>query len=318
MTRGFVTIATGKENYYRIAAALLRSYRHFSARPEPFAILCETTNRYTDLFDRAVLLKDPVRTYADKLSLPEHLPFDENIFIDADCLAYRDLNDFWTVFDGADDFSAFGRNYPLDYRYGWFRREDTGIWRDRVTYIPDFIGGVYFLRKTDALREFYRIAREIEATYGEYVFRQFTKVADEPVFALAMSVCGFRTMDARSPDVCFYPHATYFESDIAAGTVEYESMYTPERGRISGPYMVHWGSGNTKRLPYLLEEYRLDRVCSGKPAGKAALKAAEARLRATVSVKAAWRNASRKAGKLKKRVRRKLGKLFRIVFPKGR
>ena len=317
MTRGFVTIATGKENYYRIAAALLRSYRHFSQRPEPFAILCETTNRYTDLFDLAVVLPDPRRSYVDKLSLPEHLPFDENIFIDADCLAYRDLNDFWTVFEGADDFSAFGRNYPLDYRYGWFRLEDTGIWRDHVTYVPDFIGGVYFLRRTDALQEFYRIARRIESTYGDYTFRQFQKVADEPVFALAMSVCGFRTMDKKSPDVCFFPHTTYFESDIAAGTAEYEDRYTPERGRISRPYMVHWGSGNTRRMPYLLERYRLDRVLCGKPAGKAALKAAKVRLGVKAVVEDTWIREQRKLRKLVKRIKRKLRKILAPVCRKG-
>ena len=47
MTRGFVTIATGDEQYYRIAANLLRSYRFFSASPMPFALICDRENEYS-------------------------------------------------------------------------------------------------------------------------------------------------------------------------------------------------------------------------------------------------------------------------------
>ena len=41
MSRGFVTIATGNHNFYRIAANLLRSYRCFAQKPEPFAVICD-------------------------------------------------------------------------------------------------------------------------------------------------------------------------------------------------------------------------------------------------------------------------------------
>ena len=61
------------------------------------------------------------RVVGDLERLPEYLPFDETIFIDSDCLAYKDLNDFWEVFKDADDFSMFGTNFPVDYEYGWFQ-----------------------------------------------------------------------------------------------------------------------------------------------------------------------------------------------------
>ena len=125
MNRGFVTIATGRTNYYKIAANLLRSYRYYSKAPEPFAVICDRTNKYTDMFDKVILMENPPFSYADKLRLPEYLPFDETIFIDSDCLAYKDLNDFWEVFKDADDFSMFGTNFPVDYEYGWFKKK---IW----------------------------------------------------------------------------------------------------------------------------------------------------------------------------------------------
>lgn len=41
MKNGFFTIATGDEQYYKMAHNLLRSYRHFTKNPLPFAILCD-------------------------------------------------------------------------------------------------------------------------------------------------------------------------------------------------------------------------------------------------------------------------------------
>lgn len=296
MDKGFITIATGKEQYYKIAANLLRSYKYHSVNPMPFAIICDRKNKYTDLFDKVIIINDPDFSYADKLRLPELIPFEENIFIDADCLAYKDLNDFWKAFDGSADFSAFGTNLPLDSKSGWFRKEDTGIYQDRVQYIPEFIGGVYYLRKTAELQKFYDTVKHIRSTYHDYTFRQFTDVADEPVYALAMAVCGFRTASEKSLDVCFFPHNTFFESDITSGKVIYESRYLPQRGRIPEAYMVHWGSGNTLSYLYRMDEYRLNRVRRGKPVTTAGLRLASF----IIKVKAFIRKTYRKYFKKKK------------------
>lgn len=92
MSHGFLTIATGDEKYYKMAANLLQSYRYFSKPPLPFAILADRENEYTAKFDDVMLLENAHCNYLDKLSMLESLPYDVNIFIDADCIAYGDLN----------------------------------------------------------------------------------------------------------------------------------------------------------------------------------------------------------------------------------
>ena len=37
MTKGFVTIATGREEYYKLASNLLASYKYHTTRPMPWA-----------------------------------------------------------------------------------------------------------------------------------------------------------------------------------------------------------------------------------------------------------------------------------------
>ena len=99
---GFVTLAVGDERYYQLAANLLRSYRLNGNCQAPFAIFADRENEYTAMFDKVVLMQSPHRSYLDKLEMLATPPFEHNIFIDADCLIYNDINSFgmqrWEVF----------------------------------------------------------------------------------------------------------------------------------------------------------------------------------------------------------------------------
>ena len=276
MTRGFATIATGDLHFYEIAHNLLFSYWFHCPDPMPFAIICDRENSYTADFDRVVALENPTCSYVDKLALPDLAPFDETIFIDADSLAYGNLNDLWDAFDGESAFSAFGDDYPPDYPYAWFALDGAGGYRDAVASIPDFIGGVYYLRTCDELEGFSRTCRHILEHYHEFTFRQFTDPADEPVYALAMAAHGFRTAGDRSLPICFYPHARHFDADIVSGHVAYDSVYLQDAGLAQGAYLVHWGSGNTGRPCYLFQKRLLDDALAGKGRGYVRQAAAKA------------------------------------------
>ncbi len=87
MIRGFITVATGKKHYYELAALLLLSYRRASANPMQFAIIAEEENEFTDSFDLVILTSETEHSFMNKLLVMKLSPFDETIFIDADCLA---------------------------------------------------------------------------------------------------------------------------------------------------------------------------------------------------------------------------------------
>lgn len=141
MSHGFLTIAAGDEKYYKMAANLLQSYRYFSKPPLPFAILADRENEYTAKFDDVMLLENAHCNYLDKLSMLESLPYDVNIFIDADCIAYGDLNRLFDMFKDADDFSCFGRVLPLNDKTGWFEYENLGELKQKVSYVVGLHGG---------------------------------------------------------------------------------------------------------------------------------------------------------------------------------
>ena len=98
MTKGFVTIATGDDRYYRIAVNLLRSYRKNCEKPMPFAVIADRVNEFTDEFDDVIILDNPTLSWMDKMRLLDSCPYDENLVLDADCLVYQDINFFGIYF----------------------------------------------------------------------------------------------------------------------------------------------------------------------------------------------------------------------------
>lgn len=156
MTKGFVTIATGQERYFELARNLLRSYRLFASEKYPFAIICDKKNQYTEEFDDVILLDHAYCNYLDKLQLYEYLPYDETIFIDADSLAYGGLDEWWHIFRDADDFSLFGYMWTnLDSGRGWFVPSGLKEYQNQVTFISDFNGGIYYMRRGEICKEYF-------------------------------------------------------------------------------------------------------------------------------------------------------------------
>lgn len=246
LTKGFVTIATGKEQYYKIARNLLLSYRFTTKNALPFAILCDAGNEYTQEFDDVCILENPSRSYLDKLNMFDALPYDINIFIDADCLVFRDINRLFDVFENADDFSCFGDVLPLDHKRCWFDyqhlNEDL---QTKLEYGIDLHGGIYYMRKTDRCKKIFRDAKIFSENYEEYNFRAFTTPADEPVIALSMATnkCKPSEHGLDGILICYWEYEKCFEMNIPNGVALCKST-----GNTSD--IIHFGTTHTYSLTY--------------------------------------------------------------------
>ena len=239
--KGFVTVATGNTMYYIMARNLLLSYRHFATDPLPFAIICDRTNRYTDCFDDVILLRDPTRSYNDKLLLPSLVPYDQTIFVDADCLAYRDLNDMWKIFEGAPAFGVLGRQLPLDSENGWFKKSDIGDLSDKIKFCITLHGGAYYIDRNGAgLSDFIGTVAYVHEHFFDYKFRLFIKPADEPIFALACAVLGYAPADNYFPWICYMPLVQFEKLSIKRGELAYQHLNINNLETRTG-YLLHWG-----------------------------------------------------------------------------
>lgn len=260
MTRGFITIATGNEKYYHLARNLLLSYKLFCDEPLPFAIMCDRENEITALFDQVVLLEHPLNAFWDKFELLVRAPFDETIFIDADCLAFADLNEYWDYFAKADDFTGCGTNYPIDSEKGLFQDGELGEYNGRAQWKPDIHGGLYFIRKGPVCDAIYRDCQYIAQHRAEFRWPDFCAPnADEPVFCLAMAANGCHAIDAAPSNYGIPWEVTEMDVDIFTGKCTYATDWHP---RVAQGHMIHWSVRYCSKPLYLFEVEKLNLMLS--------------------------------------------------------
>ena len=258
MTKGFVTIATGAERYFNIARNLLWSYRQFASEKYPFAIICDRKNEYTAEFDDVILLKKAHCNYLDKLQLYDYLPYDETIFIDADSLAYGDLDEWWDIFKDVDDFSLFGYAWTdLKSGRGWFVPDRTGGFKDKITFVPDFNGGIYYMRRSEKCRKVFELANYFAEHFGEYTFNGFDSAADEPCLALEMAVEQCMPLDIKEKGLVFAPARKDIELDISKPMAFYHGKNEKDGYNVS---LVHWSNYRTKLALYKFEVQKLNKM----------------------------------------------------------
>lgn len=263
-SKGFITVATGNEEYYRLARNLLHSYHYFCEQPLPFAVLTDQKNEWTEEFDDVILFRDKAaNSYLDKLSLGDYLPYDINIFIDSDCLAYGDLNRLFDDFEDANDFSCFGRVLPLDDKTGWFEYENLGELQEKVSYVVGLHGGIYYMKKSEICAQVFQSAKNFVPDYHKYSFKgRFSNPGDEPLIALAMAVNGCRPIPfVQEAICCYWEHFDNMTIDITRGLARVNRE--PECDVV----LLHWGTRYTRGLEYkkqtellhILEENQSDK-----------------------------------------------------------
>lgn len=240
--RGFVTIATGADKYYKLAANLLYSYRKYAKDGTPFAIICDRETEETKAFDKVILMESASRSYMDKLLLYKYAPYEELIFIDADSLICSDPTGLWLDFADADDVSCYGCTYPLNSNRGWFIPEGCGKYRDVLRYVIDLHGGIYYLRRTERCRSIFETAIDVAKNYHNYTFNGFTDPADEPVLALSLAIHQSRPCDKTSRILFVPSYRGKLHLDVAG------KLYVSGKERIIE--VLHFATVNTELFLY--------------------------------------------------------------------
>ena len=239
-----------------MAHNLLLSYRYHAKTKTPFAILCDRENEWTADFDQVVIVEKPSYTVFDKLKLFDQCPFDETIFIEADCLAYRDLNGMWELFKDSPDLGLLGDTFPLDSEEGWWDQKILGDLRDKVDYKMDCQGGVCFIRKGERLQAIKETCNYIWKHYDKSQFRLYT---EEVIMALASCVHHFLPVQRWVEVFAFMPESKFHAIDIPSGALEYEWTRFPGL-HYKNKYLIHFTTFHTtNRWLYKREVFKLKR-----------------------------------------------------------
>lgn len=241
LLKGFVTVATGSEYYYQLAANLCTSYRNRGKGKYPFALICDRENEYSALFDHVVLVDDFKKSTLDKL-LIRHSPYEESIFLDADTLILDNIDDLWDHFKNQSDVSAFGCTLPLDSQKGWFTYEGSGKYKSRVNYLISMNGGIYYVRKSRKSEQVFEDAIGVVDDYSTIDFKYFSTPQDEPVMAMAMILNDCIPLDMAYDMIILPAHKKKV-------SVNYSGDVYEDR-QLSNAKLIHFATANTRLFLY--------------------------------------------------------------------
>ena len=160
----FITLASG-HHYWRMAVGLARSLRLQGGDSGiKIGVIsdCAESLEGGDVFDAVIPLND---TYgpgvAQKLHLDLYNPFDECIFIDADCLVFGNPEALWLQYRqqpigilSCQQLTAASQHYAIADVPKYLSSYD-------VREIPQFSSGVFYFDKSDGTRTFFDCARMI-------------------------------------------------------------------------------------------------------------------------------------------------------------
>ena len=251
--KGFITIATGKLDYYFLAKNLLISYKINGNCDAPFAIIAEKDNEITSLFDTVIILDNPSCSYMDKIELLRHLPYDKNVFIDADSLIYNDVSFLLDMVQ--EGVTCFGNKVTFD-EFGWFNKDHLGQYSKLINYNYQTHNGVLLLSNDSKTKDIYHECKLIAQKYSSFHFSMFGDPADEPIIALAMAVHNCLPLDriVNNKVYGFLPTLRKVRRNITRKQLSYVREGNQWVDNVS---ILHWQTARTQTPEYKQEVFRL-------------------------------------------------------------
>lgn len=251
--RGILTLAQGHQRYIEMAVRLAQSIR-LNSPGLPIAVVTDRSEKEMRLWFDAVVKVDPQHGMGlvQKLFLYDYSPFEETIFIDADCLAVGDFSFLWDLFS-TQEVSAIGECLT------------TGTWAGmqveqtcaslKIPYLIQLNGGVYFFRKGDVAAAVYRKAQDLIQRYDEIgIARLRGQINEEPLISLSMAMHAQLPIDdqgkgMRTP----VGQSGVFEMDILKQYCAFQ-----KHGIRVTPAIMHFGGGYPEAFHYRREVRKMD------------------------------------------------------------
>lgn len=190
---GILTIAHGDRRYIDMSKMLALSLLHSNPLIKRAVISDTAEDEFKGLFDIYIPYNKTFGAgLSQKLHLDKYSPFDETIFIDADCLVISPLNEIIELVT-PHSFVVFGDQINSG---EWFMDVTSICKKFNVPSIPKFNGGAYYFKKDAITANIYNDAREITGRYTDIGLKYLNgALNEEPVIAIAMAVNHVKAID---------------------------------------------------------------------------------------------------------------------------
>jgi len=262
-----VTIAVGKDYYLKLAENLLRSF-HLWNWENDIQFLLVTDNaaffaEYEDLPKiniKNISLDAADKSFTSKFKLFDNITADENIFVDCDCLIYKDLSFAFDLFKGKN-FSAIGNTITSGNFFGDVK---TMLEKFDIPAMPKFVGCLYYFKNNEVAKSIFNKASELKKEYDNLGFlRLMGKENEEPLLAVSMAIHKETLVPNNGEvkvDMMYYEKV---RSNVLNGYVKATGPITEITGcehipDEASPAILHFNDVFADEYLYQSDLYRLD------------------------------------------------------------
>jgi hypothetical protein len=236
-----------------MAVSLARSIRLHGARL-PLAVVTDKPNSSAlrQAFDVVVpAVSELGHGLRHKLYLDRYTPFQETLFLDADCLAFANLDVAMTAYKGAV-FGVGSQPVPCSDRYHLVDNLPALLKCLHLQSIPHINGGLYYFASSS--RHIFDAAREFDSGISALRQYMFTGENDEVQFAVALSRLG---IEPYCPEPRVISNLTGPVHGLAAiNVLTGQSGHMKASEKVSAP-VLHFLWGLTKGFTYRRQVVRL-------------------------------------------------------------
>ncbi|WFU70964.1 hypothetical protein [Bradyrhizobium sp. CB2312] len=257
---GFLTLAIGARDYIDQAYYLGLSLKANMPRYPIAVVTDDETGRLASIYDHVVPARRSLgRGVRQKMYIDQYTPFEETLFIDADCIAARSFERELDEVRRFDFTPVVQRHLRPGDRDEYFLDLPDLMKRMDLRALPKFNGGVYFFRRSAVSNRVFEAARRIQSEPAEFGLKAFdaTGPGDEPAYALAMArydISGYEDQGRlmRTP--------VGLRGMLSIDPVQGECNFVRAEGRVT-PAICHF-AGDYRFMPeYYCARVALERRC---------------------------------------------------------
>jgi hypothetical protein len=248
---GIITIATGHKRYIDMAKMLAISLIRTNPDIKRAVISDATEYEFKGLYDIFIPYDNNYGSgLRQKLYLDKYSPFDETLFIDADCLVVKPLQQMLAICN-KHSFVVFGGQINTG---EWYMDVAAMCRHFKLPSIPLFNGGTYYFNNKAVAEDIYDKARNLADDYEALGFKKMNgSINEEPLVAVAMALNNVDAVDDKGIGM---RTPIGINGPLNIDTFKQECYFDKE-GEIVSPAILHFAGSYSIAFHYRRETARL-------------------------------------------------------------
>jgi hypothetical protein len=267
MDRSIITIAVGTPYYLGLAENLLKSFLLWNADNEiRFLLVTDNASFYNKYQNnpkvslKQIDLDETSKSFTSKFKLFDNAFTINNLFVDCDCLIYKDVGFIFEMFEGRS-FSAIGNDIVEG---DFFCDVKKMLEYFKLTALPKFVGSIYFFKKDAKAGHIFEVAAGLKSRYDELGFvRLRDKENEEPLFAVSLKLENEDLIPNNGTikaDLMYYKNLV---SNVLTGKAHASGPIVKITGgeeiqKNCSPAILHFNGPYSESYHYKMEAFRLN------------------------------------------------------------